>query len=138
MSAGRVLVVEDEVIVAFVAEETLTRAGFEVCGVVASEQGALDIAARSQPTHALVDIRLAPGDGRVVARELRDRYGTAIVFATAYREQACRAIDLPNALCLGKPYEMEAMILALHAARRLADGTTVDDLPWGVTRVGDV
>jgi DNA-binding response OmpR family regulator len=136
VNAARVLVVEDEVVVALMAQEVLEQAGLEVVGVAGSEWGALDLAARTHPTHALVDVCLADGgDGRVVARALGAQ-DCAVVYCTAWASLVVHDADAAPGLCLPKPYDPENLIMALHAARRLADGETVEPLPSGTVRVG--
>src|SRR5436309_13418660 len=101
----RVLIVEDELFVAMDLEQVLGEAGCEVCGVAASEDRALSIALDTQPEFAVVDIHLAQGDGRVVARELTDRYGTAVLFATAHCEDLPELARTGALGCITKPYD---------------------------------
>jgi DNA-binding response OmpR family regulator len=135
VTAARVLVVEDEVVIAILAAETLEQAGLEVVGVAGSEHGALVLAALTHPTHALVDVKLAPGDGRVVARELSAQ-GCAVVYCTAWVSQVVHDPNAAPGLAMSKPYDPDDIILALAAARRLADGEAVTPLPPGTVRVG--
>lgn len=129
------LVVEDEWVIAFLVQETLEMAGLEVVGIASSEWGALDMAARTRPTHAVVDVKLEPGDGRNVARVLC-REGCCVVYTTAWASEVVHGKDVPSGLCVAKPYNPEHVVLALAAARRLADGEVVDPLPTGSVRVG--
>jgi len=131
-----VLIVEDETIIALILEMTLTGAGIEVCGVAGSEEEALQMAAICEPTHAICDVRLAPGDGLTVARELQARYHCAIVFSTAYAHDVCHKPGLPPGVCLGKPYDPALLLAALLAAREIADGQPPSKLPHGAEIVG--
>ena len=45
----------------------------------------------------MIDISLNPGDGRVVAKALRRRYGTAVLFVTALAHEA-RGLSSSGAL----------------------------------------
>ena len=83
MIAKRVLIVEDDPFVAIDVQQALTEAGYEVCGSAASEAEALAIARATHPDFAVVDVHLAPGDGRDVARELIAHYDTAVLMATS-------------------------------------------------------
>lgn len=134
MNPSRVLVVEDEWIIAFLVQETLEMAGLEVVGIAGSEWDALDLAARTHPTHAVVDVKLEPGDGRNVARVLC-RDGCCVVYTTAWASEVVHGENVPSGLCLAKPYNPEHLVLALAAARRLADGEVVDPLPPEAVRV---
>ncbi|MDB5480557.1 MAG: response regulator receiver [Caulobacteraceae bacterium] len=129
MDPFRVLIVEDDAVISTDLEGVLEAAGCEVCGVAASERAALRMAEATHPPFAVVDVRLSPGDGRVVARELCDRYDTVVLLATAH-------IDHPEDLaatgafgCLPKPYEMEDVFAALEVVRDLHDGRPVRRLP---------
>ena len=136
VAGRRVLIVEDEALVAMMVEDALTDAGYEVCGVAANAPKAIDLARACKPEVALVDIQLSPGDGRDVARHLIERYGTAIVFATAYHEDLARASLVRAHLCLPKPYNIDDVQPALEAAWRMANGGTLGDLPRNVILVG--
>src|ERR1700722_13508607 len=84
MNTFRVLIVEDDSLVAMSLEDVLSDAGHEICGVAGSEREALELAEGTRPTFAVVDMRLSPGDGRVVARDLVRRYGAAVLMATSH------------------------------------------------------
>ena len=79
----RVLAVEDEALIADALADALTEGGYEACGVADSEAEALRIAHQTHPDIAVVDVRLAPGRGRIVAGELSDRFNTIVLMATA-------------------------------------------------------
>ena len=70
MAQARVLIVEDDMLIALDVEHALREAGYDVCGVATSEAEALELAERLRPEMAVVDISLGPGDGRVVAKTL--------------------------------------------------------------------
>lgn len=123
MPPARILVVEDDPLIAAQVETILPAIGYEVCGVAASEDWALALAARHRPDLALIDIRLSPGDGRRVARELNRRYGTIVLFATGncddlHEELAVGALTA----CLLKPYSVHILDRALDVARGIAVG----------------
>lgn len=126
---GTVIIVEDEPIVALDAEQALTSAGFEVVGVAHSEHEAVDIAAASPPSYAVVDVNLAPGDGVVVAETLTD-HGTAVLMATSDTDHLKTRKPPSGALAaIPKPYQSETLVAAVEALARLSDGETVADLP---------
>src|SRR3954454_24518235 len=58
---GTVLIVEDEALVALTMEGVRTEAGYLVCGVPDTPDGALELARRHEPGLAVVDVRLAGG-----------------------------------------------------------------------------
>lgn len=62
--AGRLVIVEDEDILALDLERSLTRAGFDVRGVATDAEAAFELVAAEHPDLVLVDIRLhGPRDG---------------------------------------------------------------------------
>lgn len=84
----RVLIVEDQAILAMELECVLSDAGCDVVGCAMDAPTAMEIARRTQPDLALVDLNLI--DGRtgpdLAARLVRD-HGAAVVFLTANPEQ---------------------------------------------------
>jgi DNA-binding response OmpR family regulator len=57
----RILIVEDEAMIAFVIESALSAAGHQVVGPARDEPLALSLATTQKPGIALVDLRLARG-----------------------------------------------------------------------------
>jgi two-component system, response regulator PdtaR len=80
---SKVLIVEDDLMIADFAEEALAAAGFEVCGIARTVAGALALGARHAPDLAVIDLRLAHGDlGTAAAAGLRARSRVGVLFAT--------------------------------------------------------
>jgi CheY-like chemotaxis protein len=87
--AARILVIEDERIVARELQQTLISMGYEVPVTVASADEAIRVAAELAPDLVLMDIRIAgPADGVHIANELRRIYDLPVVFLTAYSDEA--------------------------------------------------
>src|SRR5215472_7691226 len=87
MTAPRILIVEDDLVVARDIQNHLTRIGHTVVGLVARGKDALPLAIQSQPDLVLMDIRLDGGiDGIDVAQELRDCCRIPVVYLTAYAD----------------------------------------------------
>ncbi|WP_033073328.1 response regulator [Sphingopyxis sp. MWB1] len=108
----RLLVIEDDPLVAFDNERTLKQAGYEVISTVDSGETAVALMA-GEPIDALVlDLGLA-GDmtGREVARLARDR-GIAVLLVTGQCPEDASDIALA---CLNKPHSAAALISALRA-----------------------
>ncbi len=88
----RILVVEDESLVAEDLRERLTQMGYEVCYVTDSGEDAADRAAEFSPDLALLDIHLrGKMDGIAVADFLRRTMGVPAVFLTAHADRATLA-----------------------------------------------
>lgn len=87
--AAKILVIEDERIVARELQQTLISMGYDVPVTVASADEALRVAAELSPDLALMDIRIAgPADGVHTANELRRVHDLPVVFLTAYSDEA--------------------------------------------------
>ena len=95
-STWRVLLVEDEFLIAMGLKRDLTEQGCEVVGVARNCAEALRLADLHRPDVALMDYKLQDEiDGATVARELL-RLGIKVVFLTGNLEAALRdTADLP-------------------------------------------
>lgn len=124
---GKVLIVEDEVLIAEMTAQALTDAGYEVCGIARSESEALRMASRTHPEFAIVDVRLAPGNGKIVARALADRFGTTVLMASSEPVDGLQDIGAQGVLA--KPYADAVIATALWAAHRLSEGKDPGALP---------
>jgi len=100
----RILLIEDEVLIAMDAEISLRAAGHEVVGPYKTHEKAMEAARLEKPDVAMVDINLAGhNEGLAIARDLFDRFGVRSFFATG---QASVARD-NRGLAMGvlhKPY----------------------------------
>ena len=81
----RVLVVEDEAIVARDIAMQLSELGYVAVGIASSAEQALEMAAALAPDLVLMDIQLGgPTDGIAAAETIRQQYALPVVFITAY------------------------------------------------------
>ncbi len=88
MSEPRILVVEDETIVAMGIEHHLEDLGYVVAGVASSGELALTLAQQIQPDLVLMDIQLQDEmDGIEAARQLHARFNIPVVYLTAHADQ---------------------------------------------------
>jgi two-component system, response regulator PdtaR len=130
--ARRILVVEDEGLVALEIETFLMGAGHDVVGVAAGRAVALALARAERPDLALVDVRLANGDsGLDLAADL-SALGVPVLLVTGNCPQDLgRSVALG---CLHKPFDEHQLLAAVAAAARLAEGQAVEDqdLPSGL------
>jgi DNA-binding NarL/FixJ family response regulator len=74
-----VLIVEDEGLVALSIEAALTEAGFEVVGIVDTEDEAVAAAQQLRPDVILLDITLREGDGISAARRIQQATNIKII-----------------------------------------------------------
>lgn len=89
MKPCRILVVEDEAIVAMDIRDRLAALGYESAGRAVSGEQALSIVRDKRPDLVLMDIRLrGEMDGVETASEIRRSYHIPVIFLTAYSEDA--------------------------------------------------
>lgn len=88
---AKVLIVEDETIVAFFLVDLIEDLGFTVIGPAGHGEEALALAERERPDIAVVDVSLAADhDGVEVGAELARRFGTQLVFMSGHGDVADR------------------------------------------------
>jgi len=126
-SSGRLVIVEDEGILALDLERHLTGAGFDVRGVAADSDSALALVAAEHPDLVLMDIRLhGTRDGIDTATELRLRFDVPVVYLTAHSDPKTMAraqLTEPMGYLL-KPFKkpdlqnVVTIALARHEAER--------------------
>jgi two-component system, response regulator PdtaR len=88
MSKYRILVVEDEAIVAMGIKEKLEDLGHEVVDIVFSGEDAVEKAIKIEPDLILMDIVLKGDmDGIEAASEIRNRLDIPIIYLTAYSDE---------------------------------------------------
>ncbi|MCK4911381.1 MAG: response regulator [Thermodesulfovibrionales bacterium] len=84
MEATRILVVEDESLIARDITNSLALMGYQVTGTAATGADALDHVERTSPDIVLMDIVLSGEmDGIKTAQEIHDRYNIPVIYLTA-------------------------------------------------------
>lgn len=119
MSAPRVLIVEDEFLIALAAESDLEAAGLIVVGKAGNYEKALELARATRPDLILMDVRLGTGrDGIEAAIAIRAELDIPVVFATGSinAENTRRAAAAHPAGWLAKPYSSDALVTTLRDA----------------------
>jgi CheY-like chemotaxis protein len=119
MTEEKILVVEDEPIVALQLKEYLERLGYSVPDVVESGASVVPSVARHQPDLLLVDIHLRGGaDGIDAAYRAKAEFGLPVIFLTAYADaDTLRRAALASADgFLLKPYDERELAANLRIA----------------------
>ena len=112
MTTKRVLIVEDEAIVAMALSRALPRFGYEICRVLASGEEALACVESLAPDLILLDIHLlGTWDGIETAERIRAHHEMPIVFMTGYdsNEIQGKIQHITNAALAGKPVGIAAL-----------------------------
>lgn len=125
----KLLIVEDEPIVAFDNEHFLAASGYDIVATVDNAAEAEALIAAGGIDLILADVRLNDSDGRDVALAAR-RVGIPLLFVTA----TC-PIDAPEIAvgCLAKPYSQKDLKLAMEAVDAHLAGVKVRRMPKGLT-----
>jgi signal transduction histidine kinase len=142
----KILVVEDERIVARDLQVRLTNLGYQLSGSASSKREAVDSARQSRPDLVLMDIRLngAP-DGIEAANELRAEFNLPVIYLTGHSDNATLSrarMTEPFGYIL-KPFENRELVAAIETAvykhraeTRLREATTRLQLAQRAGRVG--
>jgi CheY-like chemotaxis protein len=115
LSGRRVLVVEDEMMIAMLVEDMLAELGCAVVGPAHALETALDLArSESDIDAALLDVNLAGQPVFAVADALREK-GVPAIFSTGYGDAGLRDVDR-GAPVLQKPFRAGDLARALTEA----------------------
>lgn len=125
---ARLLVVEDEPLLAFDTEHLLSEDGYTIVATVDRVADALAVIEGGAAIDlVLADVNLADGNGTSVAIAARER-GIPVVFITG----SCPADAETLAVgCLGKPYSQRTLLAAIGAVEAVLSGTTPRRIPDG-------
>jgi two-component system, response regulator PdtaR len=125
----KILVAEDDAIIADDLMSAILAMGFEALGPVAQSSTALRLSAAARPELALLNVRLRGGSGMELARALYDQCGCCSLFVTGDPDEV-RESEAPGVLgVLLKPYSVEAVAQSLDCVRQLLAGRTPKDVP---------
>jgi DNA-binding response OmpR family regulator len=126
----RILIVEDEPLVAFDNEHLLRDCGYEVVATVDNLADAVRVLGEEEVDLVLSDIQLnGDGDGTDVARAAGARQ-VPVLFVTANCPLEARTLGIG---CLAKPYTDKVLKSALEALDRKLSGKKVGRLPAGLS-----
>jgi CheY-like chemotaxis protein len=120
MTRARVLIVEDETLLAETLCDLLLGAGCEPVGPAADVAIALRLIEKSRIDAAILDVRLMDEMSFSVAYALRAR-GIPLMFLTAYQRRDLPA-DLSDEVLIEKPFKAPVLI---ETVRRMARATTM-------------
>ena len=119
MSDGRIMVVEDERIVAKDLQRSLEDLGYEVCALVSAGEQAVHTAAKTMPDLIMMDINLdGEMDGLEAAEIIRKDHDIPCVFLTAYSDDTTlqRAKASEPSGFLVKPFDRRELRATIEMA----------------------
>jgi CheY-like chemotaxis protein len=116
----RILIVEDEFLIALDLEDLLTGFGHQVCGIATTADEAERMARDLKPDLVLTDISLARGSSGIdAARSIRARYDIPSIFLSAHVDARMSADIAGWAMgCLQKPCQPAKLRTTLDRAAR--------------------
>lgn len=122
----RILIVEDEALVAFQIEDVLVGAGFDVVGISDTMADTLALVEKDKPYLALCDIRLGAESGVAIAAMLKER-GVPSLFVSGN----CATVEGAGVGlgCLHKPFDKVRLFKAIAVVRALLAGKKPPPLP---------
>lgn len=115
---GKVMIIEDEMIIAMDLKGIVQSMGHDVTGVARTHSAAIDVAGQKRPDLILADIQLADGSSGVDAvNELLEKLGDLpVIFITAFPERLLTGDRPEPAFLISKPYSEEQVRSAVSQA----------------------
>ena len=115
---ARVLIAEDETLIRLDLRGLLETAGHEICAEARDGEEAVELARKTEPDVALLDVKMPRLDGIEAARRILDERPIPIVMVTAYgeRELVSRAVEAGVFGYLVKPFRGSDVLPAIATA----------------------
>lgn len=130
----RLLIVEDEPLVAFDNEYVLEGAGYAIVATVDRGEKAIALLSPELIDAVVLDVGLAGDVSGIAVAIAADRQGIPVLFVTGQ----CPGEARPYAYgCLAKPYRPLGLVAALAAVDSLLLGRQPEDIPPGLTLFRD-
>jgi DNA-directed RNA polymerase specialized sigma24 family protein len=125
--AGKVLVIEDEAIIAMDISAIVEGMGHAVTGIARTHSGAVDLASRERPDLILADIQLADNSSGIEAvNEILGQFDAIpVIFVTAFPERLLTGERPEPAFLINKPYSEEQVRSAVSQAMFFASTETL-------------
>ena len=123
-ASKRILVVEDERIVAHDLQNVLRRLGHIPLGPAQSGTDALKLAVETLPNLILMDVRLeGEMDGVEASIEIASKWKIPVIYITAYSEVflADPARMVFPYLCIAKPFSPQALALTIETVLKMSE-----------------
>ncbi len=119
MTSVKILIVEDELLIANNLARKLTKLGYTIVEIVSSGENAIRIAGEKQPDLVLMDIVIKGDmDGIQAAAQIAKKYGIPVIYLTAYadNETLNRAKDTTPFGYILKPFKDRELQVTIEIA----------------------
>jgi DNA-binding response OmpR family regulator len=128
----KVLIAEDDLMVADMVEEVLVDSGYEVCGIARTVTEGAALGRRHKPDLAVIDMRLANGGlGTEIAAQLAAHGRLGVLYATGNLSRIVLTAADGDA-CVAKPYGSADLLRGLQiVADMVATGAASPPFPHG-------
>ena len=125
--AGRVMIIEDEAIIAMDIQDIVTEIGHQVTGIARTRDEAVALAARIRPDLILADIQLADNSSGIDAvNEILGQFDALpVIFITAFPERLLTGERPEPAFLITKPFSEEQLRSAVSQAMFFASTETL-------------
>ena len=125
--SGRVMIIEDEAIIAIDLEAIVSEMGHQITGVARTEEAAISLAEQETPDLILSDIHLADNSSGIdaVNRILALHGDCPVIFITAYPERLLTGEGPEPAFLISKPYSEDQVRSAVSQAMFFASTETL-------------
>jgi len=129
----KVLIAEDELMIADVLEDALRESGYEVCGIARTVDEAVALFELHKPDLAVLDVRLAKGGrGPDIVRQLDGKRRAGILYATGDDARISTLTLADGEAAIAKPYRTADVVRALAIVREIVTaGTATPPFPSG-------
>lgn len=112
VTAIRILVVEDEAIIAELLSDVLIGMGYDVCAIAMTQEDAVCAAEQCRPDIMIVDVRLGNGSGLVAVDEILQVRYVPHVFVSA--DISTVRAQRPRSIAMQKPYRESDLSRAIQ------------------------
>lgn len=121
----RVLIAEDDLMIAGLLEDVLVASSYEVVGCAATVDEAVLLGELHKPDLAVLDFRLARGGrGPEIARRLKSKGKFGVLYATGDDARICKLTLADGEASIAKPYRPEDLVRGLEIVQEIATGGT--------------
>lgn len=125
--SGRVMVIEDEAIIAMDLQDIVSEMGHAITGVARTADGAVELFQKERPDLILSDIQLADGSSGIdaVNEILKAAGDIPVIFITAFPERLLTGERPEPAFVITKPYNEDQVRSAVSQAMFFASTETL-------------